>query len=136
MEKGEIAQNEQFHLFQNVFYAISIFKSCNSNISSVVCSFFDFGMVSKWCIREWVNDPKESPIETFCEKEKILVNQPFVLFQNCLLPTERQYAIIPSTYIWYLLFTNALTHSYTITPFDTPEKQAFRKHCEKRRNCS
>ena len=28
------------------------------------------------------------------------------------------------------------THSHTMTPFDAPGKQAFRKHCGKRRNCS
>ena len=54
-EKGAIAQNEQFHLFQDVFYAICILKSFNSHISVVVCSFFELEMVSKWCIRECVN---------------------------------------------------------------------------------
>ena len=29
-----------------------------------------------------------------------------------------------------------LTHSHTMTPFDAPGKQALRKHCGKRRNCS
>ena len=29
-------------------------KSLNNHIAVVVCSFFEFGMVSKWCIREWV----------------------------------------------------------------------------------
>ena len=29
-----------------------------------------------------------------------------------------------------------LTHSHTMMPFDAPGKQAFRKHCGKRRNCS
>ena len=29
-----------------------------------------------------------------------------------------------------------LTHSHTMTPFDAPGKQAFWKHCGKRRNCS
>ena len=28
-----------------------------------------------------------------------------------------------------------LTHSHTMTPFDDPGKQAFRKQCGKRRNC-
>ena len=28
-----------------------------------------------------------------------------------------------------------LTHSHTMTPFDAPGKQAFCKHCGKRRNC-
>ena len=42
-EKGEIAQNEPFHLFHNVFNAI--LKSFNSHISLVVCRFFEFGTV-------------------------------------------------------------------------------------------
>ena len=29
-----------------------------------------------------------------------------------------------------------LTHSHTIKPFDAPGKQAFGKHCGKRKNCS
>ena len=29
-----------------------------------------------------------------------------------------------------------LTNSHAMTPFDAPGKQAFRKHCGKRRNCS
>ena len=41
--------------FHNGFYEICILKSCNSHISVVVCSFFEFGTVSDWCIREWVN---------------------------------------------------------------------------------
>ena len=32
--------------------------------------------------------------------------------------------------------SHAITHSHTMTPFDAPGKQAFRKHCGKRRNCS
>ena len=35
-----------------------------------------------------------------------------------------------------LSFGKGLTHSHTMTPFDAPWKQAFRKHCGKRRNCS
>ena len=30
-------------------------KSFNSYISVIICSFFEFGTVSKWCIGEWVN---------------------------------------------------------------------------------
>ena len=28
-----------------------------------------------------------------------------------------------------------LTHSYTMKPFDVSGKEAFSKHCEKRRKC-
>ena len=52
VEKREIAQNEQFHLFPQCF--LKILKSFYSHISVVVCSFFEFGTVSKWYIREWV----------------------------------------------------------------------------------
>ena len=56
-----------FSFCHSVFYpcclqTLSISKSLkfvvleriNSRISLVVCSFFEFGTVSKWCIREWV----------------------------------------------------------------------------------
>ena len=32
--------------------------------------------------------------------------------------------------------SDPFTHSHTMTPFDAPRKQAFWKHCGKRRNCS
>ena len=44
-----------FTFFHNAFYAICISQSFNSQISVVACSFFVFGTVSKWYIREWVN---------------------------------------------------------------------------------
>ena len=47
-------------IFHNVFYAIHILESFNSHISVVVCSFFEFGTVSKWCVREWVNGSAKS----------------------------------------------------------------------------
>ena len=55
-----------FTFFYNVFFAVfylkipfAIFtlKSCNSHISVIICSFFEFRMVSKWCIREWFKSP-------------------------------------------------------------------------------
>ena len=52
--KGEIAQMSSFTFFHNAFYGICILKSFNNHISVVVCSFFEFGTISKWCIREWV----------------------------------------------------------------------------------
>ena len=48
-----------FTIFHNVFYAICILKSFNSRISVVVCSFFEFGTVSKWYIREMVKSSKD-----------------------------------------------------------------------------
>ena len=58
VEKGEIAQNDQFHLFppfSTMFcYAIFILKSFICHNSVVVWSLFQFGKVSKWCIRECI----------------------------------------------------------------------------------
>ena len=53
-KKVKLLKMRNFAFFHNVFYAICILKSFNSHISVVVCSFFEFRMVSKWCIREWV----------------------------------------------------------------------------------
>ena len=44
-----------FTFFHNVFYAICTLKSSSSHTSVIICSFFELGTVSKWCIREWVN---------------------------------------------------------------------------------
>ena len=51
----KLLKMSNFTFYHNVFYAICILKSFNSHISVVVCSFFEFGTVSKLCIREWVN---------------------------------------------------------------------------------
>ena len=46
-----------FTYSHNVCYAIFILESFNSHISVVICSFFEFGTVWKWCVREWVKPP-------------------------------------------------------------------------------
>ena len=51
VEKGEIAHLSNFTFFHDVCCTL---KSFDSHISVVVCSFFEFGTSSKWCIREWV----------------------------------------------------------------------------------
>ena len=62
-KKVKLPKMSNFTFFHNVFYAICISKSCNSHISLnfVVCSFYEFGMVSKWCIWEWVNSMPYNP---------------------------------------------------------------------------
>ena len=55
-KKVKLIKMSNFTFFHNVFYAVCILKSCNNHISVVVCSFFKFGMVSKWCIREWFKE--------------------------------------------------------------------------------
>ena len=61
-KKVKLLKMSNFTFFHNVFYVIFVIKSFNSHISVVVCSFSEFGTVSKWCIREWVK-----------EKDKMLV---------------------------------------------------------------
>ena len=55
LEKVKLLKLCNFTCFHNVFYAICILKSFKSHISVFVCSCFEFGTVSKWCIREWIN---------------------------------------------------------------------------------
>ena len=50
----KLLKMNNFTFFHNVFYPIRFLNSYISHISVVVCSFFEFGTVSKWCIREWV----------------------------------------------------------------------------------
>ena len=54
-KKVKLLKMSNFTCFPNVFFPICILKSFNSHISVVVCSFFEFGTVWKWCIGEWVN---------------------------------------------------------------------------------
>ena len=53
-KKVKLLKMSNFTFFHNVFYPICISNSFNSHISDVICSFFEFGMVLKWCIREWI----------------------------------------------------------------------------------
>ena len=52
-KKVKLLRMSNFTFFHNVFYAICILKSFNRHISFVICSFFEYGTVSKWCHREW-----------------------------------------------------------------------------------
>ena len=61
-KKVKLLKMRNFTFFHSVFYTICILKSFNSHISAIglqhmVCSFFEFGTFSKWCIREWVKLP-------------------------------------------------------------------------------
>ena len=76
------AKMSNFTFFHSVFYAIFIFKFLNSHISVVVCNFFEFGMVSKRCIREWVKVVFHR-IENIVGKEENASYQHFLLFAQC-----------------------------------------------------
>ena len=53
-KRGKLLKLSNLTFFQKVFNANCILKPFNSYISVVICSFFEFVMVSKWCIREWI----------------------------------------------------------------------------------
>ena len=59
-KKVKLLKMSNFTVFHNVFYANCILKSFNSHTSIVVCSFLEFGTVSKLCNREWVYILKSS----------------------------------------------------------------------------
>ena len=82
--------------FHKVFYAICILKSFNSHISVVVCNFFEFGKVSKWCIGEWVKiyqcfttksrlstTLRKRPFGNIVGKVENAVKQRFLLYPLC-----------------------------------------------------
>ena len=75
-------------------------------------------------------------METYCGQEQILVS--CISSSQKFLPCHRQNLIIcaksnlSSAFDIYI----ELSHSHTMTPFDTPGKQPFIKHYGKRRNCS
>ena len=46
--------NEQFQLFPQRFLCNLYLKIRKKPHSAIICHFFEFRMVSKWCIREWV----------------------------------------------------------------------------------
>ena len=65
-------------------------------------------------------------VENCVRKGEIACNKQYLLFSQCFL-----------TYMALIFHVKCtLTHSQTTTPFDAPWKQAFWKHCRKRRNCS
>ena len=57
-KKVKLLKMSNFTLFHNVFCEICMLKSFNGHISVVVCYFFEFWTVSKWCAREWVKCTK------------------------------------------------------------------------------
>ena len=104
MEKGEIAQNEQFHFF---FPQSSLCNLYLKILSLVACRFFEFGTVSEWCISEWVNPSETSNfnpfpnkpwflrvcrtglLKTLQEKEKLLVTSNFSFSHSVFYPFQK-----------------------------------------------
>ena len=66
-----------FTFFRNVFYAICILKSCNNHVTIVVCSFLEFGVVSKCCICECVNLDRSKILSSLAEINPLPHNAAF-----------------------------------------------------------
>ena len=96
-KKVKLLKMSNFTFFHNVFYAVCILRSLNSHISVVVCSFFEFGTVLKWCIRQRVKDklfivaqndkvcPCNSRIQSWTSKGKNEAGQILFFSNNDLL---------------------------------------------------
>ena len=77
-KKVKLLKMSNFTFFHNVFFAICILKSFNSHISVVVFIFFEFGMVSKWCNREWVKSLPDNKLLDLSESKACdKVNVPY-----------------------------------------------------------
>ena len=74
----------------NVFYAIRILESTNNHNSVVVCSFLEFGLISKWFIREWVK--KGTFFVAFVEDNATMNSIGYIENHDCIVfcakPTE------------------------------------------------
>ena len=68
-------------------------------------------------------------VENTMGKGKNAGYQHLLLFQQCFQKTSSSGSLKVRT-LWY-----RINPFPTITPFDAPGKQAFRKHLGKRRNC-
>ena len=106
-----------------------------------------------WCQKYWQMGMQFSDrVENIVGKEEIACYERFLLFPQCFqklsivdvlkwvffewrvnnLHVTVKWQNATSPLLWFFF----LTHSHTMTYFDAPGKQAFWKHCGKRRNCS
>ena len=99
-KKVKLLKLSNFTFSHNVFYAIRILKSFNSHISVVVCSFFEFGMASKWRTREWVKKRRSArqilPLVTWLPLAFSLLTAEVSLARILLFP--------PSPYLFRQVF--------------------------------
>ena len=66
-KKVKLLKMSNFTFFHIFFCEICILKLCNNLISFGVSSVFQFGTVSKWCIRERVKEPEEVFLKSYFE---------------------------------------------------------------------
>ena len=113
------------------------FLICATNALILDCS--KFLMFGKGLTHTYTIQSKKT-FENIEGKRENFGKQHFLLFQQCILFYHRKILLFKS-YLSYNESTfcfsaKGLTHSQTMTPFDAPGRQAFWKHCGKRRNCS
>ena len=123
-----------FTFFHNVFYAICILKSFKNHVSVVVCSFFEFGTVSKWCIREWVKPSKKARVcNHFLLKGS---TQPIYLYR-CLSDKSKLQLNPSSRRQKFRLVQTESDNRRQNNEMDKIEMcfAIYRKHCGKRRKC-
>ena len=105
-KKVESLNMSNFTFFHNDYYAICVFMSFISHISGVVCNFFEFGTISKWNIREWINNDKQPNIYGL----RVLFSTLAVYNSNlCYLPTDYchfQRSLFSSRRVPFLHFLN------------------------------
>ena len=92
-----------FTFSHKVFYVKYILKSFNSHISVFIWSFFEFGTVSKWFIREWVNGMSSHTYTTQRERES---------FPKTLTSGQKRKNVCSR--LWFLLTCTFLLDAFVV----------------------
>ena len=114
-------------------------------ISNVVCNFSEFGTVSKWCIREWVNadgfknlsSAREWSVHVMFISSVCIINFSWRNHTNQIYNYTLLLSLLPQMPI--LGSSNsAANQNMTSKNMDILDTIIWfsRKHCWKRRNCS
>ena len=105
-KKLKLLKMSNFIFFRNVFYAICILASFKSNISVVVCSFFEFGTISKWCIRECTNGRVFESLLVNRREYSFYVSKSILYLSpknvSSLFPSKNMFCLCPSKNIFCL----------------------------------
>ena len=148
-EKKKLLVTSNFFFSHNVFYSI---RKLYPHLSIFLKSYLHLqlnwkspksgeGLTLYHSIPTF-NDSKEEGFRKLWEMEKMLVTTSFFcsirnrnhhLSNNYFFCLQMISNLLQSN---ILLCGRELTHCHTMTPFDAPRKQAFWKHCGKRKNCS
>ena len=151
MGQGENAENQHFLLFPKMFSTLPKMNK-NSWVTFILLSASSFkldqsknksfGKGVKYVFWKCRNQCEKrwkflflafSPFPTMFSKGFFLFDSRIFIYtvsRICFLISK------PHCLINIVWLNGHLTYSHTMTPFDAPGKQAFWKHCGKRRNCS